>query len=55
MTCAPGFNSLPSADGIKVADLKSERVFWIILLGLIESESFRGRRESRKTCWKGEA
>lgn len=47
-TFAPGFNSMYSAHGIKVANLKSERLFQITQLGLRESEGLKGGRGKQK-------
>lgn len=55
VTFAPGFNSMHSAHGIKVANLKPERLFWTIQLGLRGSEDFKGGRGKQETCWRGEA
>lgn len=44
VTFAPGFNSMYSAHGIKVANLKSERLFRITQRGPRESEGLKGGR-----------
>lgn len=48
VTFAPGFNSRYSVHGVKVANLKSVRLFWITQLGSRESEGFKGQRGKQK-------